>query len=188
MLLPDTCTISSDRYFQGDCDQGLTLPALLYSLGVGGVIVLTALGAVVCVEVCTAAAGPAITSATVAGQKAVDKLKESLPGIQRTLQPQIDAVRAFFISGSQSFRTSLDRALSDPSRLDHIFEQERHALGPLVEQFGSRAEVVRQVLLKVHLGDMSGTERAIEVAGSQVWVQGKIIDGVFRLSDFWVIH
>lgn len=68
-------------------------------------------------------------------------------------------------------------------KLDHIFV-DKHNLGPLVEQFGSREAVAQQMLNSVKgLTPASGTfEIPVTIGGQTVVVRGAVVNGVTKLG------
>lgn len=85
-----------------------------------------------------------------------------------------------------------DRAQSsgiDPNKLHHIFGLEKHQLGSLAEQMGSREAAFNAIQAA---GQSAATaanttsglfETVAKVGGMDVWMRGYVIEGVFRLGS-----
>jgi hypothetical protein len=135
---------------------------------------------------------PAVASADVHELGAVramqpqllDQRKESvspLPSAQGTSTTRFAPVVATEAAGG-----AVDDALAYATRaekLDHIFV-DKHNLGPLVEQFGSREAVTQQMLNGVRgLTPASGTfEIPVTIGGQTVVVRGAVVNGVTKLG------
>lgn len=83
--------------------------------------------------------------------------------------------------------TAADQAAYDyatqENKLDHLFDA-KHNFEPLVQQFGSRGAVVRQILDSINgLTPQSGTfEITTEIGGQSVVVRGSVINGVVKIG------
>ncbi|MTD56095.1 hypothetical protein [Amycolatopsis pithecellobii] len=78
--------------------------------------------------------------------------------------------------------SALDYATSS-AKLDHIFAG-KHNFDPLVQQFGSREEVIQQFLTGLKgLTPAAGTfEQQIVVGGQKVIVRGAVVDGITKIG------
>lgn len=89
-------------------------------------------------------------------------------------------------------RSAPQTARIDPNKLHHIFEKEKHKLGPLLEAFGgSRDATFRAVESAtqnaVRSQGLSGVFTTIvQVAGHTVGVRGRVIGGVAHVGSFWI--
>jgi RHS repeat-associated protein len=84
-----------------------------------------------------------------------------------------------------------DRTI-DANKLNHIFGQSKHNLGPLIEAVGSREAVfmavedaVQVAARRQGLTDLF-EEVGVEIAGRRVLVDGRVIDGVARIGTFYI--
>jgi hypothetical protein len=79
----------------------------------------------------------------------------------------------------------------DANRFNHIFDKAEHNLGPLVERLGSQeatfAAVQRATEAAVKRGGISDVfETTVDVAGQNVVVRGRVIEGVPRIGTFFI--
>lgn len=79
----------------------------------------------------------------------------------------------------------------DPNKLNHIFGDVRHNLGPIVRVFGTQeaaftaVESATQVAVEAQ-GVTGIFETTVTVAGENVVVRGRVIDGVARIGTFFI--
>jgi RHS repeat-associated protein len=83
------------------------------------------------------------------------------------------------------------KSMADANRLNHIFGQARHNLGPLVQKFGTReaafAAVENAAQSKVASEGLAGVfQTTVSVGGQNVVVRGKVIDDTARIGTFFV--
>jgi hypothetical protein len=80
----------------------------------------------------------------------------------------------------------------DPNKLHHIFGNEEHKLGILLDKFGGSQEAAFRAVESatqsaVRSKGLSGVfTTTVEVAGQNVRVRGRVIDGVARVGSFWI--
>jgi RHS repeat-associated protein len=148
-------------------------------------------------EVLSATLGPkGVTKAgstiTKGLRKAVKGLEEfaASPAGQKALTTLADETGAIGAGGegvASEAGTTLERAAYNyatrPDKLDHVFAA-KHKFEPLVQQFGSREAVVRQMLDGIKgLTPASGTfEIAIRIGGQDVVVRGAVVNGVAKIG------
>lgn len=83
------------------------------------------------------------------------------------------------------------KTAANANKLNHIFGQARHNLGPLAQKFGSQqaafTAVESAIQAKVAKEGLTGVFRtSVSVGGQSVEVQGKVIDGVARIGTFYI--
>ncbi len=79
--------------------------------------------------------------------------------------------------------------LSDPNKMHKIFDNAGHGLEQLTSTFGGRQGLTEQVAAAVRgvQGDAAGVFRAtVDIGGTAVVVQGRVMNGVVVIGDFWV--
>jgi len=81
----------------------------------------------------------------------------------------------------------VERAAVDMNKLNHLFDQARHNLGPLVAQFGSREAAFEALQTAtqaaVRSRGITGVfETTVNVGDVNVVVRGNMIDGVARIG------
>ncbi|HEX2061781.1 MAG TPA: polymorphic toxin type 35 domain-containing protein [Thermoanaerobaculia bacterium] len=76
--------------------------------------------------------------------------------------------------------------------MNHIFGNRGHKLDGLVRSFGNAEKVVEAVSRAVLSAGKLQTNSngvfsvVVKIKGHDVEVRGRVIDGVIRVSDFWV--
>ncbi len=84
------------------------------------------------------------------------------------------------------------RVIVNQNTLHHIFGQARHNLGPLLNLFrGSQIEaysaVYRATVIAIKRQGITGIfETVVTVGGLNITVRGRVIDGVVRISTFFI--
>ncbi len=78
----------------------------------------------------------------------------------------------------------------DPNKTMHIFDKTEHNLIPLVEQLGSKENVVRSIVNALNgvlpLTSSSFRDVIVIISGYSINVSGEIIDGVIRIGTMYV--
>jgi len=85
----------------------------------------------------------------------------------------------------------VEEAVVDANKLNHIFGNASHGLGPLVEGLGSQDAAFKSVQsatqAAVESRGIAGVfETTVNVAGHNVLVRGNVIDGVARIGTFFI--
>ncbi|UMX48274.1 MAG: FG-GAP-like repeat-containing protein [Candidatus Nealsonbacteria bacterium DGGOD1a] len=80
------------------------------------------------------------------------------------------------------------KALADENKFTHLFNNTKHGLAPLVEQFGSQKNVIQEVAKNI-VGKYQGSgvnEIVVKIGDTMVTVRGQIVDGIERIGTFFV--
>jgi hypothetical protein len=83
----------------------------------------------------------------------------------------------------------LQKALSDPNKMNHLFGKAQHGFDPLVNKFGSQEGLVEQMYRGLQ-GEIPSTGRfTVErtIGGETVHIDGATVDGIPRISTAWVV-
>ncbi len=77
-----------------------------------------------------------------------------------------------------------------PQKLEHVFHP-RHNLDALVKQLGSQKSVVKAVTKAVYkqrplCEPGSSFTTSVRVGGHNVTATGAIVDGMYRIGNFWI--
>jgi len=100
---------------------------------------------------------------------------------------------AFYSFTLAAIEEGVEYATTD-RKIEHIFEKTYHNLGPLIEELGGHIkagyvntarEVLRALSGKVQFNDFF-EDLVINVRGYEVYVRGKIIEGIPKLGTFFI--
>jgi len=84
-----------------------------------------------------------------------------------------------------------EKFAGEANKLNHVFGNARHKLGPLVEQFGSREKAIDAIKGAaegaVKAKDITGVfETAVNVGGKEVTVRGVVADGAVKIGTAFI--
>jgi hypothetical protein len=140
-------------------------------------------------------AGPAIlTGAAIGAATAgVGVVAKAIVDIRRVAQAAELAADAGRISArSRVTGETIEKALQ-ATKQSHIFGKRTHELDALVQQFGSREGVIREVLAEINKGaqftQVAETKYVTEITlgGQTIEVTGSFVDDEFRLGTFYIL-
>jgi RHS repeat-associated protein len=89
----------------------------------------------------------------------------------------------------EAIQASVDRTMSIPNDVEHIFGNAEHGLEPLVESLGSKANVLKQALTNANgqfQEDGNLSEVTTDVENTTVVVRGVVLDGLFKVGTVFV--
>lgn len=87
-------------------------------------------------------------------------------------------------TGGGKVRTGAKALGYNQNKIDHVF-QAKHKLGPLVQQYGNKNNALAEIhkaAQSVAANYQNGTWVTINVGGTQVFVKGAVVNGVFKIG------
>jgi len=157
------------------------------AMAVGGAVGLATLGAI---------KAPAAAAALKEGgrelaRKGVAALTSRFPFLGKAFGKSAGGA-----AGAEGARKGAEKAQQavdtiDPNKLHHIFGKASHNLDPLVQKIGPPETVYRAVESATQTAVQSQSlsevfTTTIKVAGQDVVVRGRVIEGVAKIGSFWI--